>query len=148
MRSARSVPPSRTDRPMTDHEAYVGRQPEPHRRALLELRAAIISAEPDGQEAMRRGVPAFLLDGKQLVSIGAARRHVSLYVMYGDALDRLADRLAGLDVSNTVVRFDPAQPIPTDVVADIVRFRAAEIRDADGRRQGSGDQGSSGPRRG
>lgn len=128
MRSARSVPPRRSDRPMTDHEAYVGRQPEPHRRALLELRSAIVSAEPDGQEAMRRGVPAFLLDGKQLVSIGAARRHVSLYVMYGDALARLAERLVGFDVSNTVVRFDPAHPIPTDLVAEIVTLRAEEIR--------------------
>lgn len=113
---------------MTDHESYLARQPEAHRRALGELRAAIVSAVPDCQEATRRSVPAFLLEGKQLVSIGAARRHVSLYVMYGDALTRLAERLGGFEVSNTVVRFDPFQPIPADVVADIVTFRADEIR--------------------
>lgn len=48
--------------------------------------------------------------------------------MYGDALTRLAERLGGFEVSNTVVRFDPCQPIPADVVADIVTFRADEIR--------------------
>jgi uncharacterized protein YdhG (YjbR/CyaY superfamily) len=115
---------------MTDLDAYVHRQPDEHRRALLELRAAIAATAPDCVESMRRGVPAFLLDGKQLVSIGAARQHVSLYVMYGDALARLAERLAGLDVSNTVVRFHPSRPIPIDVVADIVAFRADEIRNA------------------
>ena len=115
---------------MTDPDAYIRRQPEPHRRALGELRSAILSSAPDCVAAMRRGVPAFLLDGKQLVSIGAAREHVSLYVMYGDTLARLADRLTGLDVSNTVVRFDPTRPIPIDVVTDIVTFRAREIRNA------------------
>jgi uncharacterized protein YdhG (YjbR/CyaY superfamily) len=122
---------------MTDHDVYLQRQPDPHRRALGELRATIVSTAPDCVESMRRGVPAFLLDGQQLVSIGAAREHVSLYVMYGDTLARLADRLAGLDVSNTVVRFDPTRPIPIDVVTDIVRSRAVEIRNPTRDRDGA-----------
>lgn len=113
---------------MREPDAYIRRQPDHQRRALLELRTAIRATEPDCEETMRRSVPAYLLDGKQLVSIGAARQHVSLYVMYGDTLARLADRLAGLDVSKTVVRFDPSRPIPIDVVTDLVAFRANEIR--------------------
>lgn len=111
-----------------NHTDYIEHQPTQHRAALVELRAAILTAAPDCEEATRRRVPAFLLDGKQLVSIGAARQHVSLYVMYGEALTRLAGRLTGLDVSSTVVRFDPSRPIPIGIVADIVRFRADEIR--------------------
>jgi uncharacterized protein YdhG (YjbR/CyaY superfamily) len=122
---------------MTDPDAYLHRQPEPHRRALGELRTAIVSTASGCVETMRRGVPAFLLDGKQLVSIGAARQHVSLYVMYGNTLARLADRLAGLDVSNTVVRFDPTQPIPIDVVTDIVSSRVEEIRNPKRDRDGA-----------
>jgi uncharacterized protein YdhG (YjbR/CyaY superfamily) len=122
---------------MTDPDAYLQRQPEPHRRALGELRTAIVSTASDCVETMRRGVPAFLLDGKQLVSIGAARQHVSLYVMYGNTLARLADRLAGLDVSNTVVRFDPTQPIPIDVVTHIVSSRVEEIRNPKRDRDGA-----------
>jgi uncharacterized protein YdhG (YjbR/CyaY superfamily) len=122
---------------MTDPDAYLHRQPEPHRRALGDLRTAIVSTASDCVETMRRGVPAFLLDGKQLVSIGAARQHVSLYVMYGNTLARLADRLAGLDVSNTVVRFDPTQPIPIDVVTDIVSSRVEEIRNPKRDRDGA-----------
>lgn len=115
---------------MTGPDAYIRAQPDQYQRALRALRSAIVATLPDCQETMRRGVPAYLLDGKQLVSIGAARRHVSLYVMYGDALARLAERLVGLDVSSTVVRFDPSLPIPVDVVTDIVTFRAKEIRSA------------------
>jgi len=113
---------------VSDSDDYINRQPEPHRRALEQLRAAIISAAPMCVEAIRRGVPAFLIDGTQLVSIGTARRHVSLYVMYGHTLRRLATRLAELDVSTTVVRFDPALPIPVDVVTEIVTMRVEEIR--------------------
>jgi uncharacterized protein YdhG (YjbR/CyaY superfamily) len=113
---------------LTDADAYIRRQPDQHRRALLELRTAIVTTAPDCVETMRRSVPAYLLDGTQLVSIGAARDHVSLYVMYGDTLASLGERLVGLDVSNTVVRFDPSRPIPIDVVSRIVTCRANEIR--------------------
>jgi uncharacterized protein YdhG (YjbR/CyaY superfamily) len=113
---------------LNEPDAYIRRQPDPHRRALIELRNTIVATAPECVETMRRSVPAYLLHGKQVVSIGAARQHVSLYVMYGDTLARLAERLAGLDVSDTVVRFDPALPIPIDIVHDIVMFRADEIR--------------------
>lgn len=113
---------------MTAHDAYIQRQPEQHRHALGALRSAIGAAAPDSVETMRRRVPCYLLDGRQLVSIGAAHRHVSLYVMYGEVLVQLAERLVDLDVSRTVVRFDPSRPIPTGLVEDIVAARAEEIR--------------------
>lgn len=108
-------------------DEYLVRAPNEHREALEQLRAAVLSAVPDAEEVVRSGVPAFHYRAKPLVSIGAAKGHVSLYVMYGAALRVHAAELEGYDVSNTVVRFDPAQPVPVDLVAKLVRARAAEI---------------------
>jgi uncharacterized protein YdhG (YjbR/CyaY superfamily) len=82
---------------------------------------------PDADEVIRRGVPAFRYRGKPLVGMGAARRHVALYVMYGTVLKTHAAELEAYDTSNTVVRFDPHRPIPRDLVTKLVRARSVEI---------------------
>jgi uncharacterized protein YdhG (YjbR/CyaY superfamily) len=108
-------------------EEYLARAPEGHRNALKQMREAVRSALPDADEVIRRGVPAFRYQGKPLVSIGAAQRHVSLYVMYGAVLKAHAEELEAYDTSNTVVRFDPNRPIPLGLVTKLVGARAAEI---------------------
>ena len=111
-------------------DEYLARAPERHQQALKQLRDTVRSAVPDADEVIRTGVPAFRYRGKPLVSIGPARRHVSLFVMYGGALKAHASELEAYDTSNTVVRFDPEQPIPVRLVERLVRARAAEIDDA------------------
>jgi uncharacterized protein YdhG (YjbR/CyaY superfamily) len=109
---------------------YLARAPEPQRTALEQLREAVLSVVPEADEVIRRGVPAFRYRGKPLVSLGAARRHVSLFIMYGDVLKTHAADLEPYDVSNTVVRFDPYSPIPAALVTKLVRARATEIDEA------------------
>lgn len=106
---------------------YLERLPEAHQQALKRLRQAVIAAVPDVEETVRRGVPAFRYRAKPLVSIGAALRHVSLYVMYGAVLTQHKGQLEAYDTSNTVVRFDPTVPIPVRLVKTLVRARAVEI---------------------
>jgi len=73
------------------------------------------------------GVPAFRYRGRYLVSFGAARGHVSLFVVRGAALKRLKEELQGYDTSNTVIRFTPDRPLPTAIVEKIVKLRMEEI---------------------
>jgi uncharacterized protein YdhG (YjbR/CyaY superfamily) len=108
---------------------YLARISDGHRLALEQLRDAVLLVVPDADEVIRVGVPAFRYRGKPLVSIGDAQRHVALYVMYGDVLKAHAAELEPYDTSNTVVRFDPDQPIPVGLVRELVRARAAEIDD-------------------
>jgi uncharacterized protein YdhG (YjbR/CyaY superfamily) len=39
----------------------------------------------------------------------------------------VAARLEGFDLSKGTIRFTPDQPVPDDVLADLVRARKAEI---------------------
>ena len=43
------------------------------------------------------------------------------------AIEAVADRLVGFDVSKGTVRFTPDRPLPDDVIAELVRQRAREI---------------------
>lgn len=98
-----------------------------NRDALGELHAAVTSAAPDSEQVIRVGVPAFRYRGKPLVSIGDARSHVALYIMYGSVLSTHAEELAGYETSNTVIRFDPGAGIPAELVGRLVRARISEI---------------------
>lgn len=112
----------------TEVREYLDRQSSAHRAALTQLRSLVFKVAPECSETIRRGVPAYHLDGRPFVSIGATRQHVSLYVMYGQALGDLQDRLAGLDVGKRVVRFQTGQPIPAEIVEEVLAVRVSEIR--------------------
>ncbi len=43
---------------------YLARAPEGHRRALEQMREALLSVVPDADEVIRSGVPAFRYHGK------------------------------------------------------------------------------------
>jgi uncharacterized protein YdhG (YjbR/CyaY superfamily) len=106
---------------------YLSALPEAQEKALRSLRETIRSAAPDAQETISSGVPAFRYRGKYLVSFGAAKAHVSLFVMRGAALKKLEEDLLDYDTSNTVIRFTPDKPLPTAVVEKIVKLRMEEI---------------------
>lgn len=108
-------------------DEYLARLPKEQREALERLRQVIESVVPGVEEVIRTGVPAFRYNGKPLVSIGAAKRHVALYVMYGAVLETHKEELKAFDTSNTVIRFTPNKPLPARLVARLVKARMAEI---------------------
>ena len=75
-------------------------------------------------------MPAIRYKGKTVVGFGAAKTHVALYVMFGNALRVLRDAFADFEVSNRVVRFSPERPLPAALVRKVVRHRLAEIEAA------------------
>lgn len=106
---------------------YLSALPKAQGEVLRSLRDTIRSAAPNAQETISSGVPAFRYRGKYLVSFGAAKAHVSLFVMRGAALKMLKEDLQGYDTSNTVIRFTLDRPLPTSLVEKIVKLRIGEI---------------------
>jgi uncharacterized protein YdhG (YjbR/CyaY superfamily) len=108
-------------------DEYLAKVPKEQREALERLRGTIRSAVPEAEEAIRSRVPAFRYKGRPLVSMGASKRHLSLFIMYGAVLETHRDELQGFDTSNTVIRFSPDRPIPARLVTKLVRARKAEL---------------------
>lgn len=102
--------------------------PDDQRLALEALRAEIRRAAPDATEAIAYGVPAFRLDGRPLVSFGAAKGHCSFYVQSPAVVEEFSDRLAGHRLTKGSVLFQPDRPIPRELVQELVRARVAEVR--------------------
>ncbi len=94
------------------------------RRALKQLRQDIKAAAPKAVECVSYGIPGFRLDGKLLVSYGAAAKHCAFYP--GSIVQEMVEVLKGYDTSKGTIRFSPDKPLPAGLVRKIVKARIAE----------------------
>jgi len=100
----------------------------PEKRAALEkLRAATRSAAPRAEECISYGIPAFRLDGKVLVYMGASARHCSLYPGAHPIATHKTE-LKPYSTSKGTVRFPAEVPLPASLVRKLVRARIAELK--------------------
>jgi uncharacterized protein YdhG (YjbR/CyaY superfamily) len=97
------------------------------RAALLDLRQTIESVVPNPEERIGYGVPAFYHNKRPLVSYGATSKHCAFYVQSPQVIEAHRDELEGYDLAKGTVRFQPDQPLPSELVKDLVRARMAEI---------------------
>ena len=95
------------------------------RAALEKLRRAIKSAVPNAEECISYNIPTYRLDGKMLLSFGAAANHCALYAGAHPIKAHEAE-LAGYDTSKGTIRFQPDDPLPDALVRKLVKTRVAE----------------------
>jgi uncharacterized protein YdhG (YjbR/CyaY superfamily) len=118
-------------RQATTHGEYLEALGVDQRRALGKLRKDIQLAAPKAEECISYGIPGFRLNGKLLVSYGAAAKHCAFYP--GSTLQAFKKETKGYDTSgNGTLRFSAEEPLPSALVKKIVKARIAE-------RAGSGD---------
>jgi uncharacterized protein YdhG (YjbR/CyaY superfamily) len=94
------------------------------RRALQRLQKEIKAAAPKAEECMSYGIPGFRLNGKLLVSYGAAAKHCAFYP--GSIVKEFTKELKNYDTSGKgTIRFSADKPLPGALVRKIVKARMA-----------------------
>lgn len=103
---------------------------EPAVRAELQrIRTLVTQLVPDVEETMSYGMPTLKYRNRALVYFTASRKHMSFYPSSW-AIDELADRLDSYKTTAHAVQFTLQQPLPTDLIEELVRVHRREI-DAD-----------------
>jgi len=96
------------------------------KRATLEsLRRAIRSAAPKAEECISYQIPSFRLDGRLLVSFGAAVNHCAFYPG-AHPVKAHQGELRVYDTNKGTIRFPVDRPLPAGLVRKLVRTRIAE----------------------
>jgi uncharacterized protein YdhG (YjbR/CyaY superfamily) len=107
------------------HDDYLATVSDDKRRALQKLRNDIKAAAPKAEESISYGIPGFRLNGKLLVSYGAAAKHCAFYP--GSTLQAFKKELKDYDTSGKgTIRFAADKPLPRVLVRKIVRARIAQ----------------------
>lgn len=105
-------------------DEYIAAFPEPVQKILQELRATIRSAAPAAEERIAYQMPTFSLEGN-LVHFAAYKHHIGFYPA-PEGIRAFQQELAGYKGAKGSVQFPIDQPLPLELIAKIVRFRAAE----------------------
>lgn len=97
------------------------------RAAFEHIRNLAMDLAPEAEQGVSYGMATLKYRQKPLLGFLAATHHLSIFPFSPGVIDSVRDRLAGFELSKGTIRFTVANPIPDEVVRDIVRGRMAEI---------------------
>lgn len=109
----------------TNIDEYIADFPEDVQFLLNQVRSIINQAAPDAEESIGYGMPAYKTHGKPLVYFAAFKNHIGFYATpTGHA--EFAKELSKYKQGKGSVQFPIHQPMPLELIAQIVEFRVIE----------------------
>jgi uncharacterized protein YdhG (YjbR/CyaY superfamily) len=104
-----------------DIDDYIADYPKNVQELLQQMRYAIQHAAPDATEAIKYGIPTFILNGN-LVHFGGYKNHIGFYPapMGIEAFKAETDQY---NAGKGTLQFPIDKPLPLDLVARITKFR-------------------------
>ena len=106
-------------------DAYIAMFPKEVQGRLERLRRVIQQAAPDAEEAIRYQMPTFRLAGKNLVHFAGFAHHIGFYSI-PSGISAFKKELSAYKQGKGSVQFPLNQPLPYDLVKQIVRYRVDE----------------------
>jgi uncharacterized protein YdhG (YjbR/CyaY superfamily) len=105
-------------------DAYIAAFPLDVQVLLRQMRATIRAAAPEAEERMAYGLASYKR-AKYLVHFGGFKRHIGFFPT-PSAVTHFAKEFARYKTSKGTVQFPLDQPLPLELVAEVVRYRLAE----------------------
>jgi uncharacterized protein YdhG (YjbR/CyaY superfamily) len=107
-----------------DINAFIADCPEEVQVILEKIRATIQQAAPEAKEAIKYGMPTFVLYGN-LVHFAAYKNYIGFYPA-PTGIDAFIEELAPYRTGKGTIQFPFDKPIPYDLITKVVKFRVEE----------------------
>lgn len=111
-------------RQLNDIDIYILGFPEQTRGMLEQLRATIKLAAPEASEVISWGMPAYKQNGI-LVYFAAYKNHIGFYPT-ASGIEAFKPELSSFKWSKGTIQFPLDNPLPLELITEIVRFRVEE----------------------
>lgn len=108
----------------TNIDDYISRFDSEIQAKLLKMRAVIKMAAPEAEEKISYQMPTFYLAGN-LVHFAAMKKHIGFYPT-PSAIKAFEHRLTDYKCSKGAVQFPFDQPIPYELIEEMVKYRVVE----------------------
>ena len=108
-------------------DRYLAGLDAPKRSTLELVRASILEAVPEAEQCLSYGAPAFKIAGKTVAGFAAFKHHLSYLPHSSAVLSTLADEVAGYETSKGALRFAIGEPLPNELVNELVMARMREL---------------------
>lgn len=107
-------------------DEYLAALSDDMRIALEKLRRTIRVIVLKAEECISYGLPAFRLDGRPLVAMGASANHCAFYPMSSTTVEAHKVDLTDYDTSKGTIRFTVDEQLPVAFVRKLIKARIAE----------------------
>ena len=115
-------------------DEYLAEFPPETQAILQKVRATIREAAPEAQETINYAIPTFTLKGN-LVHFAGFKSHIGFYPT-PTGIEKFKAELTGYESAKGSVKFPLDQPIPYELIREIVKFRVQEnLEKAEGKRK-------------
>ena len=104
---------------------YIAAFPPDVQKVLQQVRMTISKAAPEAVEAMKYGIPTFVL-GENLVHFGGFKTHVGFYPS-PSGIEAFKKELLAYEGAKGSVKFPLDERMPLPLITRIVKFRAQEV---------------------
>jgi uncharacterized protein YdhG (YjbR/CyaY superfamily) len=108
--------------------AYIQSFPKDVQLTLEEIRAFILKIAPQAVESISYHMPAYKINGKILVYFAAYKNHIGFYAL-PNTHAAFAHQLSPYKQGKGSVQFPLKQPIPFDLIEQMLTFRLQQIID-------------------
>lgn len=116
----------RMDTSIKSVDAYIQMQDSAIQADLQSIRKTILDNAPEATESISYGMPAYKYNKKPLVYFCAFKKHIGFYAK-PLAHEAFRTQLAAYKQGKGSVQFPLNQPIPYDIIAQIVKFRLKHL---------------------
>lgn len=116
---------------ITTIDEYIASFPEDVQEILQGLRRTIREAAPDAVERIAYQMPTFWQNGN-LVHFAAFKNHIGFYPN-PSGVEVFQEALASYKTSKGAIQFPIDQPLPLELISEIVRFRVTENLEKSGK---------------
>lgn len=106
---------------------YIKNVDKKHVGQLKVLREHLNKLIPNGEEAIRYGMPTVRMGGKNLLHYASMKGHLGFYPAPSGVTAFEKDLVkSGIDFSKGCIRFSYDKPLPISLITKIVKFRLKE----------------------
>lgn len=104
-------------------DEYISQFPDDVQSILQQLREMILQEAPEATERIAYGMPTYTMK-KNLIHFAGYKKHIGIYPT-PDGIEAFKDQLAVYKNSKGAVQFPLGQPMPWELIRDIVKYRVA-----------------------
>lgn len=106
-------------------DEYINAEPKIARAHAKKMRAIIRKAIPKCEEALKWGMPTFMLKKKNIVLFGAFKAHIGFFPGT-EALRKFKKDLVKYKTSKATIQFPYDKPLPAALITRIVKYVVKE----------------------
>jgi uncharacterized protein YdhG (YjbR/CyaY superfamily) len=110
----------------SDIDSYIQDYPKDVQVLLKQMRATIKKLIPRSEEAIKYGLPTFILNEHNVVHFGGFKKHIGFFPT-PSGVTAFKKELAGYKTSKGAIQFPIDIPLPLSLIKKIVQFRVKEV---------------------